>query len=161
MPKGVALRERSWSLPLVSVLKCNVDATFWGSDCLTGRGVVFRDHHGSIVHMVVLKQFPSEAFVLRAAVLLAKRFLFQRICFETDSSIVCEAVMGARVCPVEISSIVFDIQTALSCFPEAKISRVSREANSLAHETAKLSTPILQEDQILTRIPKTLLMKAR
>ncbi|XP_059629758.1 uncharacterized protein LOC132272674 [Cornus florida] len=109
----------SWNPPPVGALKCNIDAAFRKNRCLAGGGVVFRDHNGVLKEVVILKHFKAcsalmaEAFVLRAAILWAMRFHFRNLLFESDSAILCATVLGTQPCPVEIDTIMYDIQTAL------------------------------------------------
>ncbi|XP_059629508.1 uncharacterized protein LOC132272362 [Cornus florida] len=155
------------TLPCVGEIKCNVDASFSSDSLQGGDGAVFRDNHGSILYAVVFCPFKAQNASLAKAVCLRKssamghHFSFDRCWFETDSVIVCKAVLDADACSVDLAAIIHDIQCVLKRVPSFLLSHVRRHGNEVAHMIAKLSQSHLHEDIFLSHIPLDILHRAQ
>ncbi|RYR04846.1 hypothetical protein Ahy_B06g084641 [Arachis hypogaea] len=138
---GLASRV-TWKPPLQGWIKCNVDAAFIGAQSVGAVAIVFRDHNGSLLSginstIVAGSPLAAEALAIRAALIMSQNFLMQKIIIESDNQILIQA-LKSHASIAEIQVILYDILHLARIIPSCGFTWVPREANSLAHEVAKL-----------------------
>ncbi|XP_057761092.1 uncharacterized protein LOC130981521 [Arachis stenosperma] len=133
----------TWRPPLVGWIKCNVDAAFDKAHSTGATAVVFRDHNGTLLSginssIVATSPLAAEALAVRAALILSRNFQMQKVIIESDNQILIQA-LKSHVSIAEIPVILQDILHLVRGIPNCGFTWVPREANSLAHEVAKLT----------------------
>ncbi|RYQ97024.1 hypothetical protein Ahy_B08g092996 [Arachis hypogaea] len=133
----------TWRPPLVGWIKCNVDAAFDKASSTGATAAVFRDHNGTLLSginssIVATSPLAAEALAVRAALILSRNFQMQKVIIESDNQMLIQALkLHATI--VEIQVILQDILHLVRGIPNCGFTWVPREANSLAHEVAKLT----------------------
>ncbi|XP_016192126.1 uncharacterized protein LOC107633006 [Arachis ipaensis] len=133
----------TWRPPLQDWIKSNVDATFIGAQSVGAVAAVFRDHNGSLLSginstIVAGSPLAAEALAIRADLIMSQNFLMQKIIIESDNQILIQA-LKSHASIAEIQVVLDDIHHLARIIPSCGFIWVPREANSLAHEVAKLT----------------------
>ena len=122
--------------------KVNTDAAVFSNLKAIRIGVVICDHEGSVIaalskHLPLpLGPLEAEAKAIDKAVLFAWDVGIREAIFETDSSVVSDAIAGYTTPPVSIVDITAGILLRLQDFRRTQIQHVRRQANKPAHTLA-------------------------
>ncbi|RYR05051.1 hypothetical protein Ahy_B06g084898 [Arachis hypogaea] len=133
----------TWRPPLQGWIKCNVDVAFIDAQSVGAVAAVFRDHNGSLLSginstIVAGSPLAAEALAIRAALIMSQNFLMQKIIIESDNQILIQA-LKSHASIAEIQVVLDDILHLARIISSCGFTWVPREANSLAHEVAKLT----------------------
>ncbi|RYR13322.1 hypothetical protein Ahy_B04g070381 isoform B [Arachis hypogaea] len=133
----------TWRPPLVGWIKCNVDAAFDKARSTGATAAIFRDHNGTLLSginssIVATSPLAAEALAVRAALILSRNFQMQKVIIESDNQMLIQA-LKSHTTIAEIQVILQDILHLVGGIPNCGFTWVPREANSLAHEVAKLT----------------------
>ncbi|XP_025651809.1 uncharacterized protein [Arachis hypogaea] len=133
----------TWRPPLQGWIKCNVDAAFTGAQSVGATAVVFRDHNGTLLSginstIVAASSLAAEALAVRAALIMSQNLLMQKVIIESDNQILIQA-LKSHASVAEIQVVLDDIRHLARGIPSCGFTWVPREANSLAHEVARLT----------------------
>ncbi|GAU25758.1 hypothetical protein TSUD_222150 [Trifolium subterraneum] len=135
--------EARWEKPALGRVKCNVDVAFLSGSGRTSVGVCFRDNNGQFMagmtqwQQIVISPVEGEAWALLLAMEEARHRGLDRVQFESDSKVLIEAIHMKRRGNSEFLSIVHDILSFMSSFPNFEVKFVRRQANSVAHSLAR------------------------
>ncbi|XP_057720418.1 uncharacterized protein LOC130934913 [Arachis stenosperma] len=104
---------------------------------------VFRDHNRTLLSginstIVVASPLAVEALAVRAALIMSQNFLMQKVIIESDNQILIQA-LKSHASVAEIQVVLDDIRHLTRGIPNCGFTWVPREANSLAHEVARLT----------------------
>lgn len=139
------IRSSSWTPPRIGFLKCNVDATVSESSSMAGYGAVIRNHNGVFVSAKAspINFLPPvrecEALAIRDALQWVSNRDDKFVIFETDAKIVVDAVYDSFNDESEFGDIISDIRGFLNYNRNFSIHAIGRQANELAHLTARHS----------------------
>lgn len=135
--------EDQWVPPLHPWYKVNSDAAVFSHLKTVGIGVIIRDHEGSVLttlskHLPLpLGPLEAEAKAMDEAVLFAWDVGIRDAIFETDSSVVSDALSGSITPPVSIVDIIVGTLHRLQDFRHTQLQHVRRQANKPAHSWAQ------------------------
>lgn len=135
--------EDQWVPPLHPWYKVNSDAAVFSHLKTVGIGVIIRDHEGSVIttlskHLPLpLGPLEAEAKAMDEAVLFAWDVGIRDAIFETDSSVVSDALSGSITPPVSIVDIIVGALHRLQDFRHTQLQHVRRQANKPAHSLAQ------------------------
>ena len=128
------------------MIKLNYDARLNTREGRVGMGFIARDSQGNCLATrsmsLETKTDASEAEVLAAAnsVIFCKELGYTNIIFEGDAMQIIKAIEVEDPCLRSYGHIIDCIRRELSCFENASVIHVRREANIVAHTLAKLAT---------------------
>ncbi|PRQ29297.1 putative ribonuclease H-like domain-containing protein [Rosa chinensis] len=134
-----------WSPPSSGWLKANCDGAFDLLSKSGGIGVVIRDALGDIVGGACIKvnsvASPEaiEAMACRAACSLAVQYHLSPIIFETDCQHLVSSVESGAEETSALGRVIEDINSFLQVLVGSSLRHVYREANTAAHNLAKLA----------------------
>ncbi|RYR28231.1 hypothetical protein Ahy_B01g052353 isoform B [Arachis hypogaea] len=133
----------TWRPPLEGWIKCNVDAAFVEAQSLGAMAAVFRDRNGTLLSginssIVATSPLAMEALAVKAALIISQNFQIEKVIIESDNQILIQA-LKSHASIAEIQVILQDILHLARGIPSYGFTWVPREANSLAHEVAKLT----------------------
>lgn len=135
----------AWHAPPLRWLKLNVDAAFFEDSCQMGFGFVLRNDQGSFVaarSMTIdgcLETDVGEAMGFLEALSWIKRLNIGNVEIEGDARVVVDAIKGSDTCITSFGDIILACRSVLAQLDNVFVSFVRRNANSLAHATAKVS----------------------
>ncbi|XP_073359582.1 uncharacterized protein [Aegilops tauschii subsp. strangulata] len=142
-----------WQPPEADVLKINTDGSIIPGQSFSGWGVAARDSEGDVVAAHAGRQehihdaFGAEVCAMSAAVTIAAELGAIRVVFETDSQLLVEALDLRKVDSSPYATAIEDIKFQLKMwFSKQSVSYCKREANSVAHELAKIGHMCLPND---------------
>ncbi|XP_062013785.1 uncharacterized protein LOC133730151 [Rosa rugosa] len=143
-PLGLATRAvPKWSKPPVGFVKLNVDVAFDQTLCRTGLGGVFRDHVGTFLHgfrhSVTIAQSArhAELLALILGVQLAIDHHLTPLIVESDCLDLVSALSSSSLDCSELGFLLVDLRTLLHEALDARVLKVARQANSVAHILAQ------------------------
>ncbi|KAE8767904.1 Elongation factor 1-alpha [Hordeum vulgare] len=144
LPKAGQTPQR-WRPPPDDMIKINTDGSFVPGQEGSGWGVIARDAAGEVVAARPGRQdhvhdaFASEVYALAHAISFAAELGLVRVIFETDSSLLLEAMDFARVDASAYAAVIEDLKFQLKMwFSKHKITVCHREANSVAYQLASI-----------------------
>lgn len=138
-------RTPLWQPPRPGFLKCNVDASVPDHSVAAGFGAVIRNHSGDFISAksTPIAFRPSvrecEAYALRDAIQWVANMTDSNVIFETDAKVVVDAIYNPVVDDTEFGDIIKDIRNRLNASRDFSVHAISREANEMAHLTARHS----------------------
>ena len=134
-----------WTPPPEGVLKLNTDAAFCEQSKMAKLGVVCRDSTG-VVHFnahgsrkEIQTPLQAELLALLFGLEIAIDKGYKNILLETDSLIAVTEIEKGFLSLCEWGNIIFDICYFIEKCDRCRVGHVKREANSLAHNLAKIS----------------------
>jgi len=134
---------KKWKPPDMGSLKLNWDVAICSLTKKMGVGAVLRDEHGAVVaatiSVIPYIRDPSvvEAIALWKAVSFCWELGCPRVVFEGDSMQVVQALNNGQAWN-RYAQLLVDVRTLSHGFTFHKIQLVSRDANKVAHDLAKL-----------------------
>ncbi|KAE8767250.1 Glutamyl-tRNA reductase 1, chloroplastic [Hordeum vulgare] len=146
-PKA-GLSPQRWRPPPDDIIKINVDGSFIPGQEGSGWGVIAHDAEGAVIAARAGRQdhvydaFAAEAYSLAHAISCATELGLVRVLFETDSTLLQEAMDFARVDASAYAAVIEDLKFQLKMwFSKHKITVCRREANTAAHHLASIGRP--------------------
>ncbi|KAI5020095.1 hypothetical protein ZWY2020_044983 [Hordeum vulgare] len=144
LPKAGQTPQR-WRPPRDDMIKINADNSFVPGQEGSGWDVIARKAAGEVIAARAGRQdhvhdgFASEVYALAHAISCAAELGLVRVIFETDSSLLLEAMDFARVDASAYAAVIEDLKFQLKMrFSKQKITVCRREANLVAHQLASI-----------------------
>ncbi|KAE8813318.1 Glutamyl-tRNA reductase 1, chloroplastic [Hordeum vulgare] len=144
VPKA-GLSPQRWRPPPDDMIKINVDGSFNPGQEGSGWGVIARDAEGAVIAARAGRQdhvydaFAAEVYALAHAISCAAELGLVRVLFETDCTLLHEAMDFARVDASAYAAVIEDLKFQLKMwFSKHKITVCHREANTTAHNLASI-----------------------
>ncbi|KAK6164785.1 hypothetical protein DH2020_001649 [Rehmannia glutinosa] len=139
------LRCFLWHKPTQNHFKCNVDAAVFQREQMTGFGMVIRNDMAEFVacrtlciHGVMCVK-EAEAMGLKEALSWVKNLNLHSVLFEVDAKGVSDSVNGAENDVSEYGLLIKECRNFLTDNSSFSVGFVHREANTVAHELARIS----------------------
>lgn len=155
-PKVKQVPMAKWNPPppVDDMLKVNLDGAFVPGNSFSGWGVVVRDGSGQIITAKAGRKehvhdaFAAEVNAMVEAVATAADLDAIRVVFETDSQLLADALDLRKVDSSQFAAAIEDIKFQLKMWFSKQFSVCRREANSVAHELAKIGRMCLPNNCI-------------
>ena len=123
--------------------KVNMNVAIFKNTKSVGIGVIGWDHVGDVL-ATLSTQLPlplgpleAEAQAMDVAISFAKEIGLQEVTFESDSSVLIEALLDKSKVPISIENIITGIHAKLQHFRQHQILHVKRSGNTPAHHLAR------------------------
>ncbi|KAL0436253.1 UNVERIFIED_CONTAM: putative ribonuclease H protein [Sesamum radiatum] len=132
-----------WHLPQVGIVKLNFDGALMDQGCMTGLGIIARDHNGSCLDWISTSISRrshaelAESLAAREAIFLAYRRGWPSVVLEGDCASLIHK-LGSNSCDFsDVGLVISDILVMTSLFTSCQFLFARRVCNSVAHLFAK------------------------
>ncbi|XP_073133625.1 uncharacterized protein [Henckelia pumila] len=145
-PENIKTLCTMWHKPAHSIIKCNVDAAFFGDEHKYGIGCLLRDEDGKVVSCRTcifhgsVDVMEGEAMGLLEALVWVHSLGSKKIFFELDAKGVVDTINADYVGVFEFTSIVHKCKDIIRSEQDFFISFARRQANECTHALAKASS---------------------
>ncbi|KAJ9556757.1 hypothetical protein OSB04_011371 [Centaurea solstitialis] len=135
----------TWTPPRRGFIKCNVDAAIFHSNVVAGFGAVLRNSNGEFIaaKATPINSLPSvrecEALAIFDALLWVSNREDSNVIIQSDAKVVVDAIYTSTTNCSEFGDIINNIRCILNTRPSFSVHAIKRQANEMAHLTARHS----------------------